>query len=79
MFVHRLEEQQNLASNWYWDVERYNDIPEYAETSEVRDVDNHMSVCNLQRLQDVHFIISDVDDRQQTFRERSCENTDLFY
>ena len=75
----RLEGQQNLASNWWCDVKPLHEIPDQAKGREVRDVHNHMSVCNLQRLQDVHSIISDVDDRQQTFRERSCENTDLFH
>lgn len=75
--VQRSEEQQNLATNWCG-VQKLLEETDQAKGREVRDVHNHMSVSNLLWLQDAKFIISDVDDRQQTFKEWSCENTDLF-
>lgn len=64
------EEQQNLAANWFCPQPLKN-IPDYAKERELRDPDNHMSVCNLQRLEEVYSIISDVDDRQRAFRQLS--------
>ena len=55
----------------------FNYIPDQAKVREVRDIYNHVSVSNLQRLQDAHPIISDVDDRQQAIRQRSCGDTEL--
>ena len=74
------EEQQDLASNWSHVVAVQQPLKKtlhYAKGGEVGDCDDHMSVCN-QRLEEVHSIVSDVDDRQQTFRRRSCENTELW-
>ena len=74
------EKQQDFAAYWSYIIavqQLFNKTPHYAKVREVRDCDNHMSVCNLQRLEEVHSIISDVEDRQQIFRQRSCENTEL--
>lgn len=48
----------------------------------MRNLHNHMSVCNLQRLEDARSILSNVDDRQQAVRQqavrqRLCRNTEL--
>ena len=61
------EEQQNLAADSIR-PQPFNYIPDQAKVREVRDIYNHVSVSNLQRLQDAHPIISDVDDRQQAIR-----------
>ena len=72
-YVRRSEEQQNLAIYWQRDVQKpANVVPDQAKGREVRDLHDHMTVCDLQRLQDAHSIISDVDDRQQAFNEQRC-------
>ena len=72
------KKQQDFATNCFSVVQKpFNKILHYAKGGEVRDCDNHMSVCNLQRLEEVHSITSDVDDRQQIFSQWSCENTEL--
>ena len=74
-FLGRLEKQQDLAI--YRPYEVPNRIPDQAIGREVRDLHNHMSVCNLQRLQDAHSIIRDVSDRQQAITEQCCESKEL--
>ncbi len=75
----RSEEQQNLAIYWKSHGQKpFNEIPDQAKGREMRDLHNHMSVCNLQRLRDAHPIISDVDDRQQAFNKQRCESKKLF-
>lgn len=75
--------QQNLATNWSRVVvvvvvqQPFKKILHYAKVREVRDFHNNVSVCNLQRIEEAHSILSDVDDRQQAFRQQSCENTEL--
>lgn len=72
------EEQLNSTINWFC-PQPLNKIPDQAKEREVMDFDNHMRVCDLQRLEDAHPIISDVDDRQQTIRQQSCENKELLH
>ena len=67
-----------MGRDWLRDVQKpANEIPEQAKDGEVRDLHHHMSVCNLQRLQDAHSIISDVDDRQQAINKHRCGRKEL--
>ena len=76
--VWRSVEEEDLAVYWLRDVQKpLNKIPDEAEDREVRDLHNHMSVCDLQRLQDAHSILSDVDDRQQAVNTQRWERKEL--
>lgn len=73
-WVRLSEEQQNLATNWslvFIEPQPFKKIFHYSEGREVRDADNNVGVCDLQRIEDAHAVLIDVDDRQQAFRQQS--------
>lgn len=72
------QEEQDLATNGFRHVieKPLNEIPDEAKGGEVRDVHDHVSLGDLQRLYDAHAIIRDVDHRDAV-RDQCWENTQL--
>lgn len=72
--VYWFKEQQNLTRNWFLLVPKPRYVPDEAKGREVSNFHDHVSVCDLSRLEDLHFTSRDVDYRQ-TVGKQSCENT----